>query len=237
MGALVKLVALQDKDPISKAIGELALRFCRQTIADDIPTLSMLTRTKINSGLRNGQAGGGDDYENGNEFLPQNHKENTILQYSRVLASLGLFLVRGCITDVKGQDHYGISLDFFTDCQKNAALRLHDAIAVYIKDKDDVESANAAGDALYKLAMSVWFAPLHPHDSSSWSTTWRRFVSISALSPKPNYRCHEPGIIAIWLTSLKFCMKIVACHKVRSDYLAQRDASGVFPSTALRDDE
>jgi len=32
-------------------------------------------------------------------------------------------------------------------------------------------------------------------------------------------------------------MKIVACHKVRSDYLAQRDASGVFPSAALRDDE
>ena len=49
--------------------------------------------------------------------------------------------------------------------------------------------------------------------------------------------CHEPEIINIWLTSLKFCMKIVACHKVRSDYLAQRDASGVFPSTALRDDE
>jgi len=172
MGALVKLIALQDKDPVSKAIGDISLHFCRQTIADDVPTLSMLTRTWINSGLHSGQAHGGDAYENGNEFLPQNHKENTILQYTRVLTSLGLFLVRGCITDVKGQDHFGISLNFFTDCQKNAALRLHDAVAVYIEDTDDVESANAAADALYNVAMSVWFAPLHPHDSSSWSTTW-----------------------------------------------------------------
>ncbi len=237
MGALVKLVALSAKDPVSKAIEDISLRFCQQVITDDVPTLSMLTRTRINSGLHNGQAHGGDPYENGNEFLPQNHKENTILQYTGVLASLGLFFVRGCITDVKGQDHYGVSLDFFTEPQRNAALQLHDAIAVYTEDTDDAESANAAADVLYNLAMSVWFAPLHPHDSSSWSTTWRRFVSISALSPKPNYRCHEPGVIAIWLSRLKFCMKIVACHKIRSDYLAQRDASGAFPSAALRDDE
>jgi len=230
MGALVTLITPRDKDPTSKAIGDIALRFCRRTITDDVPTLSMLTRTRIDSGLLNGQA-------RGDEFLPQNNKGNTILRYSGVLASLGLFLVRGCVTDVKGQDYYGISLDFFTDCQKNAARRLHDAISGYIEDTNDAGSADAAADALYEIAMSVWFAPLHPHDSSSWSTTWRRFVSISALSPKPNHRCHEPGIIAIWLSSLKFCMKIVACHKVRADYLAQRDASGVFLSNALRDDE
>jgi hypothetical protein len=237
MGALVGLVARQDKDPMSKAIGDISLRFCRRTIDDDIPALSMLTLMRINSGLRGGGAQGGDDYEHGNEFLPQNHKESTIMQYARVLASLGLFLVRACITDVNSQDHYGISLNFFTTDQKNAAFTLHEAVTVHIEDMDNAESANAAADALYELAMSVWFAPLHAHDSSSWSSTWRRFVSISALSPKPNYRCHDPGIIAIWLSGLKFCMKIVACHKVRSDHLTQRDVSGVFPNTALRDDE
>lgn len=228
--ALVTLATLQEKDPLSKAMGDVSLHFCKRTIVNDIPTLSMLTRTRINSG----QVHVGDNC--GDEFWPQNHKESTVSQYSWVLASLGLFLVHGCITHAKGQD-YHISLDFFNDCQRNAAVRLHRAVATYIEDMGSRESADSAAEALYELALSVLFTPLHTLGNSSWSTTCRQFFSISALSPKPNYRCHEPSMIAIWLSSLKFCMKIIACHKVRCDYLAQQNTSGVSPSTALRDDE
>jgi len=140
-------------------------------------------------------------------------------QYLRVLTALALFLVRGCVTMGGSEDEYGVSLVFTPD-QRRTARDLHGALIAYQNEESGAK--DTAADALYDLAMSVWFAPADTVDSSSWFNAWRRFFSICSLSPNTR-NIIPPNRIAIWLTQLKFCMKLVACHKIQSDWLAQKD--------------
>lgn len=216
--ALVNLVAIDDKDTFCKAVSEISHYFCQRTIESDIKDLSLLTLELIN-GKHDSVQSPDSQGRQGTHFNPAIHQPKTREQYLKVLTRLALFLVRGCVIGDGSEDEYGIPL-VFTPGQQLAANTFHEAATAYVDKEPDAK--DHAADALYNLAMSVWFAPVDAIDSSSWSNAWRRFFSICSLSPKDR-NIIPPNRIAIWLSELKFCMRLVACHKIRSDWVTQMD--------------
>jgi hypothetical protein len=215
----VNLVAIDDKDAFCKAVSEISHYFCQRTIETDIKDLSLLTLELIN-GKHDFVQSPDSQGQQGTHFNPAIHQRKTREQYLGVLTRLALFLVRGCVIGDGSEDEYGIPL-VFTPGQQLAANKFHEAVAAYVDKEPDAE--DHAADALYDLALSVWFAPVDAIDSSSWSNAWRRFFSICSLSPKDR-NIIPPNRIAIWLSELKFCMRLVACHKIRSDWVTQKDS-------------
>lgn len=228
-------MTINAKDPLCNAVSQISTYFCQRTIETDIPTLSLLVLEYINGKHDCIQNPDGERHH-GTHFTPSMLKQSTqcVLlssvhwhtltfissdQYLRVLTALALFLIRGCVIVGGSEEGCGVSLVFTPD-QQRAAQNFHNAITAY--QNDEPNAKDTAADALYDLSMSVWFAPADTVDSSSWSNTWRRFFSICSLSPNSR-NINPPNRIAIWLTQLKFCMKLVACHKIRSDWFAQKD--------------
>lgn len=213
---------------LSQTLLAISRRLCERT-KGEAGALSFTTLRRINDvhvpGARESL---------GNEYNPSMHQDSTISQYLQVLASLALFLIRACITDVRDESYYGVPLHF-TDEQKQTAATLHGAVVLLQANAKDGDLMETAADALCGVAMSVLFTLSNDPHSAAWTSTWRRFFTFSVVDAN-HKSIHHPGKIAVWLSKMRFIMKLVATHHMYTLWYSQSQ-NGILPPGAKTDDQ
>ena len=209
-------------DPVSATIQEAAMLYFKK-VTEEVDDLSMLTRELL-GGLH-------DDASESNQhnamFNPHIMGDATRRQYAQQLHQLAMFLVRATVTHAPPQDpyKYGLGVKFrFTQEQQDSALELHRTVQHFLKhdgirsQEDDMEDVI---ENLHNVATSVLFGEHQTEGSASWDSAWRRFFAFGNLDrhgrPAPAAR------VAIWLSRVKFIMKIVASHNIYTNSKSHAD--------------
>jgi hypothetical protein len=212
-------------DPVSATIQEATMTYCQKVIGN-VDELSMLTREWL-GGLH-------DDSTEVNHhnamFNPRIMANATRRQYMQQLHQLALFLVRSTVTHPPpplDPDYYGKGVNFcFTQEQRESAMGLHTAVIDLIDCKGTHtadEKMDVVVENLNKVAVSVLFGEGKTEGSGSWDSAWRRFFAFGNLDrhgrPAPAAR------VAIWLSRVRFIMKLVASHKIHTQWRVQAHES------------
>lgn len=168
-------------------------------------------------------------------FSVRDYKDSTVVQYMRVLRSLCLLPLRGCVENPQSDTkaYYGVDIRF-TPEQQRAAAALY---SLFDRRNDPSPDTSAVQQdiitAVFDLAKSVLFVAL-PGDNYDQST-FMRFVAFSLLSPTTR-RPIAPRDAGVWLSSLHFVMKVVACAKVARDQ-PRGTGAGALPNQSQSNNE
>jgi len=157
-------------------------------------------------------------------FQPEGMSEHSRCQYLRVLQQLALFMIRA-IGEKREDGFYGEKFKFeFTDSQVAATTALQGALQDVTHAGASDGAIDIAAENLHQLVVGVLFSVVEKVDVSLWTSAWRRFIAFGAMAS--DKRPPKAGEMGIWLSKLRFVMKLVAVHKVYIDWDMQKDDAG-----------
>lgn len=218
-----------DRSPLDKWVAAACGLLVTKVRDDYFTELLPITLSRINRRPSWNEDGEADhEIPLTRHFSIEDYKDSTVGQYIRVLRSLCLFLIRACVEDPHpdAKSAYGVEICFTTK-QKKAATNLHSLIAQNTSIPDaDPAAREEIITAVYELATSVLFVSLPSKDYGE--STFMRFVAFSLLSPSTR-RPVSPRDAGVWLSSVHFVMKVIACAKVARDQGSMESSSHTGP--------